>query len=69
MKQWADSLESYYGIAEGEALEYANMMGSMLVNIGGLTEEEAAKQAQTLIKLAGDLTPCLAALPKALSKP
>lgn len=56
MKNWADNLESYYGIAEGEALEYANMMGSMLKNIGGLTEEEAAKQAQTLIKLAGDLT-------------
>lgn len=56
MKSWADSLESYYGIAKGEALEYANMMGSMLINIGGLTEQEAAKQAQTLIKLAGDLT-------------
>jgi phage-related protein len=56
MKKWADSLESYYGIAEKEALEYANMMGSMLINIGGLTEEQAAKQAQTLIKLAGDLT-------------
>ncbi len=55
MKSWADSLESYYGIAKGEALEYSNMMGSMLQNIGGLTEEEAAKQAQTLIKLAGDL--------------
>lgn len=56
VKRWADSLESYYGIAEGEALEYANMMGSMLQNIGELTEEEAAKQAQTLIELAGDLT-------------
>ena len=56
VKTWADSLESYYGIAEGEALEYANMMGSMLQNIGGLTEEEAAKQAQVLIELAGDLT-------------
>ena len=53
MKKWADSLDSFYGIAEGEALEYANMMGSMLQNIGGLTEEEAAKQAQTLVKLAG----------------
>ena len=50
------NLESYYGIAKNEALEYANMMGTMLVNIGGLTEEEAAKQAQTLIELAGDLT-------------
>jgi phage-related minor tail protein len=56
MQQWADNLESYYGIAESEALEYANTMGAMLQNIGGLTEEEAAKQAQTLIKLAGDLT-------------
>jgi len=56
VKKWADGLDSYYGIAESEALEYANMMGSMLKNIGGLTEEEAAKQAQTLIKLAGDLT-------------
>lgn len=56
VKTWAGSLESYYGIAEGEALEYANMMGSMLQNIGGLTEEEAAKQAQVLIELAGDLT-------------
>jgi phage-related protein len=56
VKDWADNLDSYYGIAEGEALEYANMMGTMLVNIGGLTEEQAAKQAQTLIELAGDLT-------------
>lgn len=56
MKSWADNLESYYGIAEAEALEYANMMGTMLINIGGLTEEQAAKQAQTLIELAGDLT-------------
>lgn len=56
VKDWADSLDSYYGIAESEALEYANMMGTMLVNIGELTEEQAAQQAQTLIELAGDLT-------------
>jgi len=56
VKSWADNLDSYYGIAEAEALEHANMMGTMLVNIGGLTEEQAAKQAQTLIELAGDLT-------------
>lgn len=56
MKKWANSLESYYGIASSEALEYSNMMGSMLQNIGGLTEDEAAKQAQTLLRLAGDLT-------------
>lgn len=56
VKKWADELESYYGIAEGEALEYANMMGTLLMNIGGLTEEEAARQAQILVQLAGDLT-------------
>lgn len=56
IKSWADSLESSYGIAEAEALTYANTMGAMLQNIGGLGEEEAAKQAQTLVQLAGDLT-------------
>lgn len=56
VKDWANSLPSYYGIAKKEALEYANVMGSMLVNIGGLTQEQAAEQASTLISLAGDLT-------------
>lgn len=56
MKNWAADLETYYGISEGQALEYTNMMGSMLQNIGGLTEEQAAKQSQTLLELAGDLT-------------
>lgn len=56
MKNWGNSLDSAYGIAEKEALEYSNMMGSLLMNIGGLTEEQAAKQAQTLVELAGDLT-------------
>ena len=56
IKGWADNLETYYGIAEGEALEYANTMGSMLKNIGGLSEAEAAKQSGILIELAGDLT-------------
>ena len=56
VKTWADNLESYYGIAESEALTYANTMGAMLQNIGGLTEEEAAKQSQILVELAGDLT-------------
>ncbi|MDD4757184.1 MAG: phage tail tape measure protein, partial [Prolixibacteraceae bacterium] len=56
IKSWADNLESYYGIAEAEALTYANTMGAMLQNIGGLGEAEASKQAQTLVELAGDLT-------------
>jgi len=56
MKEWADGLKTYYGIAEGDALEYSNMMGSMLQNIGGLSEAEAAKQAEILVQLSGDLT-------------
>lgn len=56
VKAWAESLETYYGIAESEALQYANMMGTMLQNIGGLSEDEAARQASALIELAGDLT-------------
>ena len=56
MKEWANSMPSYYGIAKGEALEYSNTMGAMLKNIGGLTEEQAAKQSQSLTQLAGDLS-------------
>ena len=56
VKSWAGDLESYYGIAESQALEYGNTMGSMLKNIGGLSEKEAATTAGSLIELAGDLT-------------
>ena len=56
MKSWAGNLETYYGIAESEALEYGNTMGAMLKNIGGLSEKEAAKTTGTLMELAGDLT-------------
>lgn len=56
VKDWADSIETYFGISKREALEYSNIMGSMLVNIGNLTEEQAAKQGAKLIELAGDLT-------------
>lgn len=55
-KAWAESLPSYYGVATKEALEYSNMMGTMLVNIGKLTEEQASQQAAKLVELAGDLT-------------
>ena len=41
VQDWASNLPSMYGIAKKEALEYANIMGSMLVNIGGLTQEQA----------------------------
>lgn len=56
VKAWADGLASYYGIAEGEALEYSNVMGAMLQNIGGLSEAEASKQSAMLVELAGDLS-------------
>lgn len=56
VQDWADKLDASYGIAEGEALSYANTMGAMLKNIGGLSEEEASKQSQTLTELAGDLS-------------
>ena len=56
VKDWANSLGTQYGVAKKEALEYANLMGTMLKNIGNLTEEQASRQAATLVELAGDLT-------------
>jgi hypothetical protein len=54
--EWANNLDTSYGIAKKEALSYSNLMGSMLINIGKLTEEQASKQSAKLIELAGDLT-------------
>lgn len=56
VKNWADKLPTYYGIAKTEALQYSSTMGSMMKNIGGMTEAEAAKSSGKLIELAGDLT-------------
>ena len=56
VQNWANNLDTSYGIAKKEALEYSNLMGSMLINIGNLTEEQASKQSAKLIELAGDLT-------------
>lgn len=56
VQNWANNLDTSYGIAKKEALEYSNLMGSMLINIGNLTEKEASKQSAKLIELAGDLT-------------
>lgn len=56
VNNWANNLSSDFGIAKEEALKYSNLMGSMLINIGQLTEEQAAKQSAKLIELAGDLT-------------
>ena len=49
VNSWAKNLDSYYGIAKKDALEYANVMGSMLKNIGRLSEDEAAKTAGNLV--------------------
>lgn len=54
VQKWAGSLPAYYGIAEKEAVTYANTMGAMFKNIGGLSEKEAAQQSSKLIELAGD---------------
>lgn len=56
VEEWASNLESYYGISRTEATTYANTMGAMLQNIGGLSEQESAKTSATLVQLAGDLT-------------
>lgn len=56
VQNWANNLDTSYGIAKKEALSYSNLMGSMLINIGNLTEKEASKQSAKLIELAGDLT-------------
>ena len=56
VKVWASDLETYYGVAKGEAVEYANLMGTMLQNIGGMTEKLAGETAGRLVELAGDLT-------------
>ena len=56
VKSWASDLKTYYGITKGEALEYSNVMGAMLQNIGGLSEEESAKTSAALVELAGDLS-------------
>lgn len=56
IEEWASNLQSYYGISRSEATTYANTMGAMLQNIGGLSEQESAKMSATLVELAGDLT-------------
>ena len=56
VNSWAGNLDTSFGIAKKEALEYSNLMGSMLINIGKLTTEQASKQSAKLIELAGDLT-------------
>ena len=50
VQNWANNLDTSYGIAKKEALSYSNLMGSMLINIGNLTEKEASKQSLPLCR-------------------
>lgn len=56
VKRWADTLPTYFGIAKDQALQYANTMGSLLMNIGGMSEDQAAMTSASLVQLAGDLS-------------
>jgi phage-related protein len=55
MDRWADGAAKAFGLSKGEALEWSNQIGIRLTEIGGLTDEAAAKQAQNLTQLAGDM--------------
>lgn len=55
MDAWATNAAKAFGLAKGEAIEAANQIGLRLRSIGGLTEAEASKWAQTLTQLGGDL--------------
>ena len=56
INDWTKQLPAYYGVSKAQALEHASIIGSMLKNIGGQTEEVAATQTQALVELAGDLS-------------
>lgn len=52
---WANGAAKAFGLAKGSALDAANQMGIRLRQIGGLTEESAARTSQALVQFAGDL--------------
>lgn len=55
MDAWANGAAKAFGLSKGEALEWSTQMGIRLTEIGGLSDEAASKQAQTLTQLAGDM--------------
>lgn len=55
MDTWANGAAKAFGLSKGEALEWSNQIGIRLTEIGGLSDEAAAKQAQNLTQLAGDM--------------
>ena len=55
MDAWANGAAQAFGLSKGEALEWANQIGIRLTEIGGLSDQAAAQQAQKLTQLAGDM--------------
>ena len=55
IEAWSKTTAKTLGIAEKDALEYANQFGLALQNIGGMTEEQSAKISKELVTLSADM--------------
>jgi hypothetical protein len=55
LETWAGGASKNFGLAKGAALDASNQMGIRLRQIGGVTEESAAKTSTSLVQFAGDL--------------
>lgn len=55
MMKWSESSGKSFGIAQKDAVEYANQFGLQLQNIGKMTESESANISKQLVELAADL--------------
>lgn len=64
IKDWAEELPAYYGVNKKEALEYSTIMGSLLQNIGGMNQDEAAKMSASLTELGSDLSAMFVGTPE-----
>lgn len=64
IKDWAEELPAYYGVNKKEALEYSTIMGSLLQNIGGMTQKEASKMSASLTELGSDLSAMFGGTPE-----
>ena len=56
---WASTLPSYLGVAKKEALEYSTIMGTLLQDIGGMSDEGAAQTSKKLVETAADMSAML----------
>lgn len=55
LRAWGKTTAKTLGIAEKDAVEYANQFGLALQNIGKMSESESAKISQELVGLSADL--------------